>query len=113
VLGDRSYFVKHHSDSTKKFFETDIFNMLEFLIDNKFVMFAGRVDQQTVGTPMGTICDNVATYKWKFHNGKIEIISFVVKFLFNRPSLLILRCRSRYEADLSVFVVFFISNSMG
>jgi len=31
VLGrDRSYFVKHHSDSTKKFSETDIFNMLEF-----------------------------------------------------------------------------------
>jgi hypothetical protein len=35
VLGrDRSYFVKHHSDSTKKFTETDIFNMFEFLIDN-------------------------------------------------------------------------------
>jgi hypothetical protein len=30
VLGrDRSYFVKHHSDSTKTFSETDIFNMLE------------------------------------------------------------------------------------
>ena len=30
VLGrDRSYFVKHHTDSTKKFSETDIFNMLE------------------------------------------------------------------------------------
>jgi hypothetical protein len=25
-------------------------------------------------------CLNVATYKWKVHNGKIEIISFVVKF---------------------------------
>ena len=37
VLGrDRSYFVKHHSDSTKKFSETDIFNILEFLIDNIF-----------------------------------------------------------------------------
>jgi hypothetical protein len=33
VLGmDRSYFVKMHSDSTKKFSETDIINMLEFLI---------------------------------------------------------------------------------
>ena len=30
MLGrDRSYFVKHHSDSTKTFSETDIFNMLE------------------------------------------------------------------------------------
>jgi hypothetical protein len=25
-------------------------------------------------------CWNIATYKWKVHNGKIEIISFVVKF---------------------------------
>jgi hypothetical protein len=25
-------------------------------------------------------CWNVATYKWNVHNGKIEIISFVVKF---------------------------------
>jgi hypothetical protein len=57
VLGkDRPYFVKHHSDSTKKFSGTDIFNMLEFLIDNIFVMFGGRIFQQTVSTPMGTNC---------------------------------------------------------
>jgi hypothetical protein len=57
VLGrDRSYFVKHHSDSTKKFSETDIFSMLEFLIENIFVMFGGRVFQQTVDIPMGTNC---------------------------------------------------------
>jgi hypothetical protein len=31
-------------------------NMLEFLIDNIFVFFGGRVFQQTVGIPMGTIC---------------------------------------------------------
>jgi hypothetical protein len=52
LLGrDRSYFVKHHSDSTKKFFETDIFNMLQFLIDNIFAMFGGRAFQQSVGIP--------------------------------------------------------------
>ena len=55
MLGrDRSYFVKHHFDSTKKFSETDIFNMLEFLIDNICAMLGGRLFQQTVGTPMGT-----------------------------------------------------------
>ena len=47
---------KTHSDSTKKFSETDIINMLEFLIDNIFVIFGGRVFQQTVGMPMGTNC---------------------------------------------------------
>ena len=30
--------------------------MLEFLIDNIFVFFDGRVFQQTVGIPMGTNC---------------------------------------------------------
>jgi hypothetical protein len=28
--------------------------MLEFLIDNRFIMFGGRVFQQTVGIPTGT-----------------------------------------------------------
>jgi hypothetical protein len=57
VLGrDRSYFVKKNSDSTKKFSEIDIINMLESLIDNVFLMFLGRVLQQTVGIPMGTNC---------------------------------------------------------
>jgi len=47
---------KKHSDSTKKFSETDIIKMLEFCIDNIFVMFARSVFQQTVGIPMGTNC---------------------------------------------------------
>ena len=33
---------KNHSDSTKKYYETDIINMLEFLIDTIFVIFGGR-----------------------------------------------------------------------
>jgi len=55
----KSYLVKHHSDSTKKFSETDIIRMLELLIDDIFVMFDGCVFQQTEGTPMGTNCANL------------------------------------------------------
>ena len=51
-----TYFVQHHSDSTQKYTEVDIKNMLEFLIDNIFVMFGDQVFQQTVGIPMGTNC---------------------------------------------------------
>ena len=51
-----SYFVEHHSDSTKTFSETDILNMLEFLIDTIFPTFGGHVFQQTVGMPLGTTC---------------------------------------------------------
>ena len=56
-------------------------------------------------------CWNVATYKWKVHTGKIEIMSFVVVFLTAPHS--ISSHRSSYEADLSVSVVSFISTSMG
>ena len=50
------YFVKEHSDSINKYTEDDIINMLEFLIDNIFVVFGGKVFQQIVGIPMGTYC---------------------------------------------------------
>ena len=43
-----------HSDSARKFYETVIINMVEFLIDNIFDMFDGRVLQETVGISMGT-----------------------------------------------------------
>ena len=46
VLGrDKSYFVKDHSYSNKKFSETDIIKMFDFLIAKIFVTFEGRVFQ--------------------------------------------------------------------
>ena len=57
VLGhEETYFVKEHSDSKNKYSEDDIIKMLEFLVDNIFVVFAGKVFQQTVGILMGTNC---------------------------------------------------------
>ena len=57
VLGhEETYFVKEHSDSKNKYSEDDIIKMLEFLVDNIFVVFAGKVFQQTVGIPMSTNC---------------------------------------------------------
>jgi hypothetical protein len=50
------YFVIHHSDSTHKYSEVEIKKMLEFLIDNIFVLFGDQVFQQSVGIPMGTNC---------------------------------------------------------
>ena len=56
MLGkDRSYFVKKN-DSTNKLSETHIINILEFLIDNIFVMFGGSVFQQVVGMHACTTC---------------------------------------------------------
>ena len=57
VLGrEGPYFVKEHSDSKNKYTEDDIINMQEFLVDNIFVVFGGKVFQQIVGIPMGTNC---------------------------------------------------------
>ena len=57
VVGhDGTYFVKEHSDSKKKYPEDDIIKMFEFIVDNIFVVFAGKVFQKTVGSPMGKNC---------------------------------------------------------
>ena len=37
-----------------KYTEDNIIKILEFLVDNIFVVFAGKVFQQIVGIPMGT-----------------------------------------------------------
>ena len=47
VLGrEGPYFVKERSDSKNNYTEDDIINMLEFLVDNIFVVFGGKVFQQ-------------------------------------------------------------------
>ena len=56
VNHSRTYFVIHDSDSTHKYSEVDIKEMLGFLIDNIFVVFGNIIFQQTVGIPMGTNC---------------------------------------------------------
>ena len=57
VLGrEGPFFAKEHSYSKNKYTEEDIIKMLEFLVDNIFVVFAGKVFQQIIGIPMGTKC---------------------------------------------------------
>ena len=54
--GEGPCFAKEHSDSKNMYTEEDIIKMLEFLVDNIFVVFAGKVFQQIIGIPMGTKC---------------------------------------------------------
>ena len=62
VLGhEEAYFVNEHSDSKNKYSEDDIIKMIEFLVDNIFVVFAGKIFQQLVGIPMGTNCAPLLT----------------------------------------------------
>ena len=57
VLGrEVLYFIRENSDSKSKYTKEDIIRMLEFLVDNFFVVFVGMVFQQKIGIPMGTNC---------------------------------------------------------
>ena len=50
VLGrDEPFFVKEHSESNIKYTEEDIIKMLEFLVENISMVFAGKVFKQIVG----------------------------------------------------------------
>ena len=60
--GTKKHNLWKHSDSKNKYSETDIIKMLEFLVDNIFVAFVGKVFQQTVGIPMGTNCADIFVY---------------------------------------------------
>ena len=51
-----TYFVRDHSDAPQKYSDADVIKMLEYLTDNIFVEFGGRIFQQTIGIPMGTNC---------------------------------------------------------
>ena len=51
---EEPYFVNKHSDSKSKHIKEDIIKMLEFLVDNIFVVFAGNVLDNRI--PMGTNC---------------------------------------------------------
>jgi len=46
----------YHTNCKTKYTEDDIVNMINFLIDNIFIEFGGRIFEQTVCIPMGTNC---------------------------------------------------------
>ena len=51
VIGYKdTYFVRDHSDAPQKHSDADAIKMLEYLTDNIFVEFGGRIFQQTIGT---------------------------------------------------------------
>ena len=58
VIGYKmTYFVRDHSDTAQKYTDADVIKMLEYLIDNIFVEFCGRIFQETIGIPIGTNCE--------------------------------------------------------
>jgi hypothetical protein len=48
--------VRHHPDSPQKYSETDIKDILGFLVDNIYIAFGDQVLLQSVGITMDTNC---------------------------------------------------------
>ena len=103
---------KTHSDCTKKFSESDVINMLVFLIDTIFAIFGWRVFQQTVSQlRVGNTCvegqkSNVLMLLQEerdldcmYSNRSLEVfrihIWFTSHFLF-LYNLQIMSCRARH-----------------
>ena len=63
--------------------------MLEFLVDNIFVIFAGKVFQQTVGIPMGTNCAP--------HLADISLYSYEADFIQSLLSMRKKQLASRFN----------------
>jgi hypothetical protein len=55
ISHQKHYYVKYISDSMRRYSEVEIKKMLEFLIENIFVVDS-QVFQQSVEIPMGTNC---------------------------------------------------------
>jgi hypothetical protein len=54
ITGPLDYCVKFYSDSLDKYSEVENMRMLEFLIDNIFLVVGEQVFQQSIGIPMVT-----------------------------------------------------------
>ena len=66
------YLVLGHGEA---YFEDDIIKILEFLVDNIFVVLAGKIFQKKVGIPMGTNCTPLLADKFLYSYIKQNLYS--------------------------------------
>ena len=56
VNGDRTFFTNEEISAGKKYDETLISQMIDFLIDNIYMKIGNHLFRQCIGIPMGTNC---------------------------------------------------------
>ena len=56
VNGDRTFFINKETSAGKKYNETLICQMIDFLIDNIYIKIGNHLFRQCIGIPMGTNC---------------------------------------------------------
>ena len=91
ISHQKHYFVKYHFDSTHKY--SEVKKMLEFLIDNIYVVVWGQVFQQSVGIPMGTNCAPLLSDLFLYSNEA----EFIQKLLHERKKALVVTLTSTFR----------------
>jgi hypothetical protein len=107
ISHQKNYFVKYHSDSTHKYSEVEIKKVLEFLIDNIYVVVGGQVFHQSGGIPMGTNCAPLLADLFLYsYEAK-----FIQKLFYMRRKSLLLWSSIRHFDISTTFYLLTIINS--
>jgi hypothetical protein len=100
ISHQKYYFVKFHSDSTYKYSEVEIQKMLEFPIDNIYVVVGEQIFQKSVGIPMGTNCAHLLADLF-LYSYEVE---FIQKLLHEKKK----KSYSCLQFDISIYLRRFI-----
>ena len=57
IVLNRTFFINEETSAGKKYDETPICQMTDFLIDDTYIMIGSHLFQQCIGITMGTNCD--------------------------------------------------------
>ena len=101
ISGKNAYFAQKRSNKIISFTVAELIKHVNFIIDNSYILFNGRLYRQTIGIPMGTSCaPHIANiflhvYEYEFIDSLIEAGDIAkavkLKYLF------------RYQDDCIVF----------
>ena len=97
VNGNRTFFTIEETSAGKKYDETLICQMVDFLIDNIYIKIGNHLFQQCIGIPMGTNCAPLLA--------NLFLYSYEVEFLrsmkkSNKKLAKAFDLASRYTEDL-------------
>ena len=97
VNGDRTFFTNEETSGGKKYDETLICQMIDFLIDNIYIKIGNHLFRQCIGIPMGTDCAPLLA-NFVLYSYEVEFLRSMKKS--NKKLAKAFNLTSRYIDDL-------------
>ena len=97
VNGDRTFFTNEETSTVKKYDETLICQMIDFLTDNIYIKIGDHLFRQCTGMPMGTNCAQLLTDLF-LYSYEVEFLRTMTKS--NKKWTKAFNLTSRYIDDL-------------